>query len=376
MKRIGWWSFLFALIVVAVLPSMASANAGTPLMWASMLHLVFGNAAIGFVEGLLVSWIFSCAKRRAVPILIVANYASAWAGGFLLARPLSFIPDMTIENIRLWLCVFTIIAFLMTLLIELPFVWLAMRVQRRGLRRAFSATLVVHGVTYLLLIGWYWMASGTTMVTQLQVVPATDLLPGEQYALYFISPDGNEVIRSDLTGGQQATLRHASAEHPNSRLFVRQSTAGAYDLFVHVASDGARSEDELIVEDFADLAPVDWHIKEGHSENSTGTWFNVGPVPTLAAESDWVFDTGFWPMEGIVAVRESKGVRRRFSLETPFAAWIVRNATHLEGDRVVFQLGYDQICVLAAESRRIALIARGKGPVVAKPKDAPSTDQI
>lgn len=35
---------------------------------------------------------------------------------------------------------------------------------------------------------------------------------------------------------------------------------------------------------------------------------------------------------------------------------------------MVFQLGYDQICIHYPESNRIALIAWGKGPVVVRPK--------
>lgn len=31
------------------------ANAGTPLMWAGMLHLVIGNAIIGIAEGALLA---------------------------------------------------------------------------------------------------------------------------------------------------------------------------------------------------------------------------------------------------------------------------------------------------------------------------------
>jgi hypothetical protein len=36
-------------------PRLASANVGTPLMWAGGLHLVFGNALIGLIEGLLLA---------------------------------------------------------------------------------------------------------------------------------------------------------------------------------------------------------------------------------------------------------------------------------------------------------------------------------
>ena len=51
-------------------------------------------------------------------------------------------------------------------------------------------------------------------------------------------------------------------------------------------------------------------------------------------------------------------------METPFVYWPISHATHLAGDWLVFQLGQDQICLLHVDTRQMALIARGKDPVV------------
>jgi hypothetical protein len=67
--------------VVALIPQVASANAGTPLMWAGMLHLTLGNALIGIGEGLLIARVFQLPKRRCIGWMIAANYLSAWVGG-------------------------------------------------------------------------------------------------------------------------------------------------------------------------------------------------------------------------------------------------------------------------------------------------------
>jgi hypothetical protein len=48
--------------LLAVLPATpALANAGTPLMWAGMLHLFVSNAFIGVMEGLLLDWVLKLA---------------------------------------------------------------------------------------------------------------------------------------------------------------------------------------------------------------------------------------------------------------------------------------------------------------------------
>jgi hypothetical protein len=59
---------LLVLFCLLALPCSAFANAGTPLMWAGMLHLVFGNAVVGVFEGLLIAWQFALPK----------GYAGTW----------------------------------------------------------------------------------------------------------------------------------------------------------------------------------------------------------------------------------------------------------------------------------------------------------
>jgi len=367
------------ILAIALLPSTAFADAGTPLMWASMLHLVFGNAIIGLFEGMLLARIFKCSAWRSVLALIPANYASAWVGMLLFSgvfKPLpdiTKIPDITIENIRFWFCSFVVFSFLVTLVIEYPFFWYVMRFQERRLVRAAKATALVNAISYVFLFGWYWMASGTSMMTQVQVVSPGSLTPRDEYALFFISTDGSQILQTDLDGQHRSVLCAVVAPHRDDRLFARQNPETGYDLFVHLDSkDRDKVREDLIAANFSDLAPVDWRISQGHSEKTEGTWFNLGPAPSLASKSDWEFSTGFWPVEGITAENKKEEESLGFSLETPFAAWIIRNATQLEGDIVVFQLGENQICKLDPASKRIALIARGKGPIVAKLKNPPT----
>jgi hypothetical protein len=75
---------LIALLGAVAFPPEARANAGTPLMWAGMLHMVFGNALIGMGEGTLLAWLFSLPKGKCISVMIFANYASAWVGGFFI----------------------------------------------------------------------------------------------------------------------------------------------------------------------------------------------------------------------------------------------------------------------------------------------------
>lgn len=94
---------LLVLFGMAAFPQPAWANAGTPLMWAGMLHLVFGNALIGLGEGLLLAWVFFAPKVKTVLTLILANYVSAWLGGHFILAPLVQALPLDLTNAWRWL---------------------------------------------------------------------------------------------------------------------------------------------------------------------------------------------------------------------------------------------------------------------------------
>jgi hypothetical protein len=358
---------LLAVALAMLLPSTAFADVGTPLMWASMFHLAIGNAVIGVAEGLLVAWLFKAPPRRAVLTLIAANYVSAWAGTFLLGLS-DHGPDVTIENLRGWFVVFVLLAFLATLLIEYPFFWFVLRGQGRPVVRAAKATVVVNAMSYVVLLAWYWAASGTSMMTRLTVCPVAELSPPETGALYFLTPDGGRIVRTDLQGQHREPVRTVAVGSSDDRLYARKEADGSFSLYLHRSVEGdSKGREELIARGFARKVPVDWDTRVLPDDRVEGTWLNTGPVPTLAVGSAWEDRVGFWAVEGISGENKADGRKFRFSLETPFAYWPVRNATQIEGDMVVFQLGRNQICLLDPATRRIALIARGQGPIVVEP---------
>lgn len=358
---------LAATLFAALLPSTALANAGTPLMWATMIHLVLGNAIIGAAEGLLLSGLIKTPPLRSVGLLIGANYISAWMGGIALTGRLADSADITIESLRFWFGVLVVAAFIVTLLIEFPFCWLLVRKQEHAIRKALKATLLINLASYVLLFGWYWLASGTSMLTQLEVVQVKQLHPPKDCVLWFITPDGRHILRADLAHERAEFFAEVSAKDRDDRLFAQSNTHGRFDLFLRL--DGERQSEEkieLVQADFAALAPID--ERRENTGKPYGTWFNFGAVPSLAGSgAEWKYHTGFWAGEGVSGESEKTGERLHLSLEIPFTAWIVRNAVQLDGDLVLFQLGNDQICLLRPGEKRIALIARGKGPLVAKP---------
>jgi hypothetical protein len=218
------------------------------------------------------------------------------------------------------------------------------------------------------IFAWYWAASGTSMMTKLTACSVTELSPPETCALYFLTPDGGQIVRTDLLGQHWEVVRPVTVGSSDDRLYAREEADGSFSLYLHrTVDDDSKGREELIARRVARKVPVSWDKRVLPDGHVAGTWSNAGPVPSLAAGSSWEDFAGFWPVEGISGENKADGRKFRFSMETPFTYWPVRNATQIKGDMVVFQLAKDQICLLDPETRRIALIARGSGPIVVEP---------
>jgi hypothetical protein len=359
---------VLVLLGVIAFPHYAWADAGTPLMWAGMLHLVFGNALIGVGEGLLLAWLFSVPKRKSVSVMILANYASAWLGGLFIRGAIVHALPMDLNNGWRWFWVMVVVTYGMTLIIEWPFIAWCLRGTQDWLKRSLLASFVVQSASYVLLFGWYWMASGTSLYTQMNIVAPADLwLPGS-VLVYFIGPVDGNVYKRPLSDRGEEKIYELHSKDDNDRLFVRPSTSDTnrWDLVARLDSKDRRHPRfvDVLTNLLVEAAP-DWRSTHTEPPQYEGTWFSFGEVPSLgsATNSHWEFSSGFWPVEGLRASDKTTSRSVRFSYETPFGAWTVRNAVQLPSDKVLFQLGDNQICVFDPVSRQVALLWHGRGPV-------------
>jgi hypothetical protein len=86
--------------------------------------------------------------------------------------------------------------------------------------------------------------------------------------------------------------------------------------------------------------------------------------------SAWEIKTGWWAYDGIRGKHNKTNAIFRYRMETPFAAWRISNMTQIDDHHIVCQVGSDQICIIDPLDRRIALIDRGREPVVLRAKSA------
>lgn len=357
------------LLAALLLPWTASANAGTPLMWAGLLHMWVGNAVIGVAEGLLLALCFNLRGRRCVPLMIMANYTSAWIGWVGLVA-LSDKLNWNLYNAwrQFWWLVGA--AYVLTLLLEWPFVAGCFWRQANWLKRSIRASLIVQTLSYLLLFGWYWGASGTSLYTELRVVSPAEMQLPAGARLFFIGSKDGRLYEMDLDSKRTRIVGEVVSTNRDDRLLFRAVPTNTQhaELCLH------RGWEWYDVPRLETLARPFWSTNvwaETQDDWRRNLWMSFGRAAVLrsATNSGVVFWTGFWAREGLKAWNAKEGVRFRAAWETPFSRWMVRAATHLPGDQVIFQLGEDQICLLDAPTRRIARIAEGRSPVVAL-KDA------
>ena len=128
----------------------------------------------------------------------------------------------------------------------------------------------------------------------------------------------------------------------------------------------ADSDEPILREIMGGLSKAQVAVEEERDGKIDGTWFSFGMVPPVGGitNSMWEVYAGFWPLEGLIAENAFSKAEVHLAFETPYAAWHVRNATQLPAGQVVFQLGEDQVCILEPESRKVARLVFGRGPVV------------
>lgn len=347
--------FWLPVIVLIFSPGVACADAGTPLLWASACHLLIGNAIIGVAEGLVLAFVFQQKRAPCVGMMIAANYFSAWAGGVFLIPAISTSRSLDLYNTRQWLWCMVAVSYFVTLLLEWPFVALCLRRSKGWFRKSIAGSLAVQSASYLVLFGWYWAASGISLYKDLAVVELSQVSLPKDTMLYYIAENGRDVYAQNL--GQESTkIGNLKPSESGDRLFLQASRTapGCWDLMVGSGIEYPSPRHRVLCAGLTCAAadPPWGSIRPG------------GDVPKFRADqSGWEFYFGW--MAGNLSGRNVKGGQKLLvSLETPFVRWPVYSPTQLPSGQVVFQLGKNQICIVDPNARKIALVTKGRWPVV------------
>jgi len=344
-------------LAAVLMPALAHADVVTPLMMATSLHLFIGNALIGIGEGILIAFIFKARILRAILWMVAANYFSAWIGwAGLLGAGSALRPDIySVQTLLGWAIV---ASFTATILLEWPFIWLALKGRTHRSKAALLASLIAQTASYAVIVPLYYSTSDVSLCAKTHLERSLAFVKNKDAVVYYIVPEGGALARMHLDGSSGETLMAIDPGY--FQLFTRKAQdSGMSDLCLVKGPIGSRDE-KVVLPAFAPTAAV----AEDEDYQTRDHLYRV-PALDLRPEKDreWEFLTYDAFQAPLVAFGKSKGESLSLVVESPFLTWRVSNVTVLPNDEVLFQLD-DQIVILDRTSMKLALITRGYSPMV------------
>ena len=375
-----YWIFA-GLAALLLTPATAHADVGTPLMWATLLHLFIGNLLIGIFEGYLLAKFFKLPKLRSIILMIIANYVSMWLGGLLLLGWLSSLISVDLSSGRWIYPGLILLSFILTLLMEYPFVFGAFKGVQGKWKKAWKGTLLTQTLSYIILFGWYGMTSHATLYTENKVVQLSEMELPKEVTIYFISSEDGNVYSGNLLEQNWKKVYDIDEKWDMNCLNVWPSEANTnlWDLILCCRRKNEKNT-KVILEDIAqDAEPSrDSRLtKKPYTEPDKQLYTSSAPQIGEAKQSSWYdFRTGSWAWDGFWGRNKKTNKKVRVSFEIPYGSgWWVRFVTHLPTDKILFQLGRDQICLYDLNKKQVALVARGSSPLAVIGKKGSSDEK-
>jgi hypothetical protein len=196
----------------------------------------------------------------------------------------------------------------------------------------------------------------------MQIVPANEITLPANLDLYYIAANTGYIRLADREQSEIVSTNQ------NDRLLLCALPDHTNRWSLLLRRDARRDEDVRLVTVLPEIVGAMAAAEPPATDQvkSRDTWFNFGEGIKLkpTGQLEWSVETGFWPIEGMTVENNQGKGRYHFAWETLFSQWTMRNVIQLPDEKVIFQLGEDQICVLDPETRRIALLARGRGPTL------------
>ncbi len=146
--------------IIGVAPTLVLANAGSPMMWFGILHVLILNLIIGIAESRIISYYGGISNRTW--LIVLANYISMFIGMQLIAPYFSSmygnndfwggqtsLGEYELDGFMMgMLC-----SFIATLIIEFPFTFLSVRskVERKNLLKPYIIANLATNTTMFIL---------------------------------------------------------------------------------------------------------------------------------------------------------------------------------------------------------------------------------
>jgi hypothetical protein len=345
------------------------ANTITPVMGADCTYLIFMNVVIGILEASLLRRWF-CGTKRAVWWMIAANYLSAWAGWFallFLVNPWmeAFLGSRPIERINLLAAMVVLVAFAITIIVEIGFVHLATDRDKRSRGRTIRATLCVNAFSYLLICSWFmWLSFSLPL--NAHVTDSSDLGTLSKGNLYWVDPTG-QVMAKALNG--------EAAGQPVGQVTLNNSVQ-PYQLRIERSDNPERVQMVVMyssIENGATSTPVNHELPypafladAGSAAAFPADYWDHFPVSrksvfdTRATESRFTQFRFDWYRK-FLKTDVPNGPHSRLTIGFATIDWDMKEPTVLPDEKIVFEWA-GQIIIFDPHTQKLAFVALGTCP--------------
>lgn len=313
-------------LVIAVLflsPSVALANTASPLFKVGTFHLIIGNSIIGLLEGYLLSRFFEVPERRALVVMILANYFSAWMGyiGFIV---LQIEESVTVYNANLVLWGMMAVSYVATLILEWPFVYSCVSSPEGGIRRSLIASILVQSLSYICLCFLYSLARSDSLISETKLVPPEKITTPENVRIYYISDEDGDVY--SLVLGEESPIEKVfelNSVNPKDSLSLDYLDSELYELVVFINSYDDNPENLIRTGIIIPMEncpkdrygdPMHHHFKRSRSG------FRLGD----STENPWKLETSPYRYAELTGENASTSDHFHLKLDVLFIRWIIR----------------------------------------------------
>jgi hypothetical protein len=311
------------------------------------IHFIALNLAIGILEGLCLGFLFKLPKWKTIGWMVLANYASSWIGGPFLQKIIS--TDIEPSQVGRYIITIIIAAYLLTLLLEFPFVYLACKSKLSRWEISIWGSLVIQTVSYSLLVAfWYYPLCSMSILKSVDWVNTTEFIKNTNAVMYYIDSTGKNVHRMNLDGTNNAPIITSG----NS---VIEELTFEYNKETKTADIVAVSNKNYTVISSV-LNEVEYEIRN----NDRFRWSDSPEDLRNTEERSWDV---FGSVYVIRIINSSTGQKINLRLNIPFLDWQVFWLTILPCDEMVFQFG-SRICLYSRPENKMIILAKGSSPVV------------
>lgn len=335
------------------------ANVGSALMWAGVLHLIFINVVIALIEAiaLRVGWKSHFGLRFAVAL--IANFASAMLGLMLVWPERNWLADVMLDDlmllgVRQYLVVLLAACFVLTLLVEVPIVLaLARGVQNR--LRLVIAAVIANSLSCAALAWFYAFASLLVLPPGLTAASLPEVASDPDAVVYWIDEQGR-LAEGRLGGGEVAVGEQKLADDPTAELKLQAWADPASPIRLLLISP-TTVRPLMEVTRSGELAA----LLRRRPLNGSGRFVDLQPTQGRPVRLEPVYAS-----EHGLRIHTEKDTHVEtdvWIVDVPGVRLVFEPTVILPDGQVVMAYG-GRIVLYDSRTKRIAFIAKGRGPVV------------